>query len=33
MRSTSVGQEEWKARVELAATYRIFDMLGWTELI
>ena len=25
--------EERKARVELAATYRIFDMLGWTELI
>ena len=27
------GREEWKARVELAAAYRIFDMLGWTELI
>ena len=24
---------EWKARVELAACYRIFAMLGWTELI
>lgn len=24
---------EWAARVELAACYRIFDMLGWTELI
>jgi ribulose-5-phosphate 4-epimerase/fuculose-1-phosphate aldolase len=24
---------ERKARVELAACYRIFDMLGWTELI
>ena len=27
------GPEEWTARVELAAAYRIFDMLGWTELI
>lgn len=25
--------DEWKARVELAACYRIFDMLGWTEMI
>ena len=24
---------EWKARVQLAACYRIFDHLGWTELI
>ena len=25
--------EEWALRVQLAATYRIFDMMGWTELI
>jgi ribulose-5-phosphate 4-epimerase/fuculose-1-phosphate aldolase len=25
--------DEWKARVELAAAYRIFDMLGWAEMI
>jgi ribulose-5-phosphate 4-epimerase/fuculose-1-phosphate aldolase len=25
--------EEWRARVELAACYRIFAHLGWTELI
>jgi ribulose-5-phosphate 4-epimerase/fuculose-1-phosphate aldolase len=25
--------EEWNARVQLAAAYRIFDYLGWTELI
>jgi ribulose-5-phosphate 4-epimerase/fuculose-1-phosphate aldolase len=25
--------DEWKARVQLAAAYRIFDMLGWTEMI
>lgn len=33
--STSPGKhpDEWKARVELAACYRIFDMLGWTEMI
>lgn len=24
---------EWEARVKLAACYRIFDRLGWTELI
>ncbi len=24
---------EWAARQELAACYRIFDMLGWTEMI
>jgi ribulose-5-phosphate 4-epimerase/fuculose-1-phosphate aldolase len=24
---------EWQARTELAACYRIFDRLGWTELI
>jgi ribulose-5-phosphate 4-epimerase/fuculose-1-phosphate aldolase len=25
--------EEWNARAQLAAAYRIFDWLGWTELI
>lgn len=25
--------EEWRARVRLAATYRVFHLLGWTELI
>ena len=25
--------DEWNARVQLAACYRIFDMLGWTEMI
>jgi ribulose-5-phosphate 4-epimerase/fuculose-1-phosphate aldolase len=25
--------DEWRARVELAACYRIFAQLGWTELI
>ncbi len=25
--------EEWQARLDLAATYRIFDMLGWSESI
>jgi ribulose-5-phosphate 4-epimerase/fuculose-1-phosphate aldolase len=28
-----VGEAERKARVELAAAYRIFDMLGWVEMI
>ena len=31
--ATLFGQAEWDARVELAACYRIFDYLGWTELI
>jgi ribulose-5-phosphate 4-epimerase/fuculose-1-phosphate aldolase len=28
-----MSQAEWEARVELAACYRIFDRLGWTEMI
>ncbi len=24
---------EWQARVQLAACYRVFDLLGWTEMI
>jgi len=32
-RPRRVGPEEWEARVQLAAAYRIFDHLGWTELI
>ncbi len=31
--SARVHPEEWKARVELAACYRVFAMLGWTEMI
>ena len=33
MANDRFSDEEWNARVELAAAYRIFDMLGWTELI
>jgi ribulose-5-phosphate 4-epimerase/fuculose-1-phosphate aldolase len=32
-RQPDMHPAEWKARVELAAAYRIFDMLGWTEMI
>jgi ribulose-5-phosphate 4-epimerase/fuculose-1-phosphate aldolase len=32
-RPARFGAAEWQARVELAAAYRIFDRLGWTELI
>lgn len=32
-RPAAVGEAEWAARVQLAAAYRIFDHLGWTELI
>ena len=28
-----IHPDEWKARVELAACYRVFAMLGWTEMI
>jgi len=31
--SAAFAAAEWKARVELAAAYRIFHYLGWTELI
>ena len=29
----ALTEAERDARVELAACYRIFDMLGWTEMI
>lgn len=32
-RPKHIAPEEWQARTELAACYRIFDRLGWTELI
>src|SRR6266478_3588177 len=32
-RQAEMSREEWDARVQLAACYRIFDMLGWTEMI
>ena len=28
-----ISREEWEARVQLAACYRIFAHLGWVELI
>ena len=33
MRPDHISAGEWTARVQLAACYRIFDHLGWTELI
>jgi ribulose-5-phosphate 4-epimerase/fuculose-1-phosphate aldolase len=32
-RNSDCSDEEWTARQELAACYRIFDMLGWSESI
>jgi ribulose-5-phosphate 4-epimerase/fuculose-1-phosphate aldolase len=32
-RAPGMHADEWQARVQLAAAYRIFDMLGWTEMI
>ena len=31
-RAAKIAQEEWRARVQLAACYRIFAHLGWVEL-
>src|SRR5215470_261605 len=32
-RPAQFSEEEWSARVQLAAAYRIFHHMGWTELI
>ncbi len=32
-RPSQISAEEWELRVQLAACYRIFDYLGWVELI
>ena len=32
-RSPECSEAEWAARQDLAACYRIFDMLGWSESI
>jgi ribulose-5-phosphate 4-epimerase/fuculose-1-phosphate aldolase len=32
-RALPLTDAEWQARVQLAAAYRIFDHLGWTEMI
>ncbi len=31
--SAAFSEQEWALRVDLAACYRIFDYLGWTEMI
>ena len=31
--STRMHPDEWSARVQLAGCYRVFAMLGWTEMI
>ncbi|MDO8375547.1 MAG: class II aldolase/adducin family protein [Polaromonas sp.] len=33
LQKSGIHPDEWKARVELAACYRVFAMLGWTEMI
>ncbi len=33
LKSEGMTTEEWEVRLELAACYRAFDWLGWTELI
>lgn len=31
--SKSISAEEWQARVDLAAAYRLVDLFGWTDLL
>ena len=33
LKPEGMAAEEWEGRLELAACYRLFDWLGWTELI
>ena len=33
LKPEAIAAEEWQRRLELAACYRAFDWLGWTELI
>ena len=33
LRQPQMSAAEWAARQELAACYRVFDMLGWSEMI
>ncbi len=33
LKPAGMGADEWALRLELAACYRAFDWLGWTELI
>jgi ribulose-5-phosphate 4-epimerase/fuculose-1-phosphate aldolase len=33
LKPAGMSSEEWQTRLELAALYRAFDWLGWTELI
>ena len=33
LRRPEMSPAEWEARQELAACYRVFAMLGWTEMI
>lgn len=33
LRRPEMSAAEWEARQELAACYRVFDMLGWSEMI
>ncbi len=33
LKSPAMHPDEWKERVQLAACYRVFAMLGWTEMI
>jgi len=33
LKPEGMASEEWERRLELAACYRLFDWMGWTELI
>ncbi|MBR0551661.1 class II aldolase/adducin family protein [Stakelama marina] len=33
LEKSGISEAEWEARQQLAACYRVFDMLGWSEMI
>ena len=33
LRNSQMSAAEWEARQQLAACYRVFDHLGWSEMI
>jgi ribulose-5-phosphate 4-epimerase/fuculose-1-phosphate aldolase len=33
LRNSQMSASEWEARQQLASCYRVFDMLGWSEMI
>ena len=32
-RPAGIAPQEWESRVQLAACYRVVDLLGWSEIV